>query len=193
MPFCENCGNNVSEIAKFCPSCGESLNKEYDSEKVHRLTTEEHPNRNFKVEDNALKREKLIKLLLKKYIDEYVYILIISSVVSVASYVYYLITLSESATGWTVFGGLFAVVSFSGLLFCLNKRNNLINALSSNLGANSEIWAEIQTDKIYRPGMWGNESNTFVLHALGKTYKVPEAMLPYSMEECLNIINLKIS
>ena len=190
MPFCENCGNKVSETAKFCPNCGASLNKGDDFEKEYQ-PSEEHLNRN--IEDNVIKREKLIKLLLKKYINEYLYLLIISLLISVASYGYYLITLSESATGLTVLGGLFAVVSFSVLLFRLNKRNNLTNALSSNLGANSEIWAEIQTDKIYRPGVWGNESNTFVLHTLGKSFKVPEVMLPYPMEECLNIINLKLS
>jgi hypothetical protein len=67
----------------------------------------------------------------------------------------------------------------------------MIRILSSNLNHSSEIWAEKQTDKIYRPGMWGNESNTFVLHALGKSYNVPEVMLPYTVDECLEIIKTK--
>lgn len=25
MPFCENCGNNLSDTAKFCPNCGEKI------------------------------------------------------------------------------------------------------------------------------------------------------------------------
>lgn len=190
MSFCENCGNRVSDTAKFCPNCGASLNKGHDLEKEYQ-PSEEHLNKN--IEDNEIKREKLIKLLLKKYINEYLYLLIISLLISVASYGYYLITLSESATGWTVFGGLFAVVSISVLLFRLNKRNYLIKALPSNLGLNSDIWAEKQTEKVHRPGMWGHEVNTFVLHALGKSFEVPEVMLPYPMEECLNIINLKLS
>ena len=190
MLFCENCGNQISDTAKFCPKCGESLIKDYDSQKLSRPTVE-NSNINYKVNDITEKREKLIKVLLEKYINEYLYLLIISSLVSISSYTYYLITLSESATGWTVFGGLFVIVSFPTLLVRLHKRNNLIKVLSSNLSHSSEIWAEKQTDKIYRPGMWGNESNTFVLHALGKSYNVPEVMLPYTLDECLEIINFK--
>lgn len=177
MLFCENCGNKISDAPKFCPNCGESLIKEYDSQKLSQ-PTEQHSNRNSKVKDDAIKREKLIKLLLKKYVNEYLYILIISSLVSVASYGYYLITLSESAIGWAVFGGLFVVISLPVLMFRLQKRNNLIKALSTNVNPNSEIWA-------------GHEGNTFILHVLSKSYEIPKVMLPYSLDKCLEIINSK--
>lgn len=190
MPFCEKCGSKTSDSSKFCHNCGSSIVIEKDSQD-YSIQNENRPNNITRIDDDATKQEKLIRLLLKKYVNEYIFLLIISSIVSVASYAYYLISSSESALSWLVFGLLFVFASSIVLINRLVKQNNLIRILSSNGNSTLEIWAEKQTQKIHRPGMWGNEVNTLVLHVFGKSYEVPEIMLPYTLDECLEIINSK--
>ncbi len=47
MVFCANCGNEVSEILKFCPSCGAPANKdqgnqELNSNQQHLVDDQDH-------------------------------------------------------------------------------------------------------------------------------------------------------
>lgn len=160
-----------------------------DQEKIDLNIGKNNLIENKVVEIELTKREKLIKLLLKKYINEYLYIFVISSIVALVSYGYSLLTYSESAEGWTTYGGLFAIVSFFGLIYRIIRKNKLIKSLSSKIGEkNSDIWADIE---VYKPLKSDKEVRTFVLHVSGKSYKVPEVMLPYTIEDCLDIINKK--
>jgi uncharacterized membrane protein YvbJ len=34
MVFCQNCGNEIAEILKFCPSCGASSNRDESNPEI---------------------------------------------------------------------------------------------------------------------------------------------------------------
>jgi hypothetical protein len=48
MPFCENCGNKVSDISKFCSSCGEKINLVVNEETSVLLNLNEYQDSNKK-------------------------------------------------------------------------------------------------------------------------------------------------
>lgn len=186
MPYCDSCGKQHADKENFCSSCGAKIVNNSTSANVIQYNEIKPKKYKFDI-DIELKRELLIKLLLKKYIKEYLYIFIVSSLVCVVSYTYYLSTNSETASGWMTYSGLFAGISLPALLFRLKKRRDLIKSLSLS-NSIKNIWAEIETYK----GTSGNETKDFVLHAYNKTFKVPEIILPMSIEECLNMINSKL-
>lgn len=61
MPFCENCGNKVSETSKFCSSCGEKIDHVIQEEKMRSSDLDESHSVNSKNNTSEPSLDELIR------------------------------------------------------------------------------------------------------------------------------------
>ena len=58
MPFCEECGNEITDVAKFCPNCGTKTKGDAEVTKIIKKKIKKKPKQNVQSFPPQKKLEK---------------------------------------------------------------------------------------------------------------------------------------